>query len=257
MKRTSVAAINKDFGMAIALEGASKAWANEGVDPSRGAFWWDGLDFKTKYSKHPKVKGGFRFAYPKHNIFSVPEKSVEVAVFWKVRNVRTGAEVNSKLRGKYRCVWISTAAHGKAIFWIHDPEYLATCWREEIQMNKIATSLALLLVSGLASAQTIYDDYEAYYRTKKGIFRAAAALRIDGTRNAVVHWQNQRIELKGAKPFPREFTVNDDIGSDAVSFESAPYACIEGQSASSSGTGVRHMSVYLLDAKGGGKVKAY
>lgn len=34
MKRTTVAEINKDFGMAIALEGASKAWANEGVDPS-------------------------------------------------------------------------------------------------------------------------------------------------------------------------------------------------------------------------------
>lgn len=124
-------------------------------------------------------------------------------------------------------------------------------------MKKIATSLAFLLVIGLASAQTIYNDYDAYYRTKKGIFHDAAALRIDGTRNAVVHWQNQRIELKGAKPFPREFTVNDDIGSDAVSFESAPYACIEGQAASSSGTGVRHMSVYLLDAKGGGKVRAY
>jgi hypothetical protein len=126
MKRTSVAEINKDFGMAIALEGASKAWANEGVDPSHGAFWWDGLDFKTKYFRHPKVKDGFRFTNPKHNIFSVSKKSVEVVVFWKVRNVKTGAEINSKLRGKYRCVWISTAAHGKTIFWIHDPEYLAT-----------------------------------------------------------------------------------------------------------------------------------
>lgn len=126
MKTSSIAQVNKDFGMSIALQAALKAWANEGVDPSNGAFWWDGLDFKTRYAKHPKVKDGFRFSDPKHNIFSVPEKSVDVSVFWKVRDVKTGAEINSKLRGKYRCVWISTAAHGKTIFWIHDPEYLST-----------------------------------------------------------------------------------------------------------------------------------
>lgn len=124
-------------------------------------------------------------------------------------------------------------------------------------MKKIATSLVLLLASQLANAKTVYDDYDAYYRTKKGIFREAATLRIDGTRNAVVHWRNQHIELKTAKPFPREFTMNDDVGSDAISFESFPFACIEGQSSSASGTAVRHTSVYLLDARGAGKVKAY
>jgi hypothetical protein len=126
MKTTSVAEVNKEFGMAIALQAALKAWANKGVDPSNGAFWWDGLDFKTRYSKHPKVKDGFRFGHPRHNIFAVPAKSVAVSVFCKVRNVKTGAEISSKLRGKYSCVWLSTAAHGKSIFWIHDPEYLAT-----------------------------------------------------------------------------------------------------------------------------------
>lgn len=126
MKTPSVAQLNKDFGMAIALQAASKAWRNEGLDPSNGAFWWDGLDFKTNYSRHPKVKDGFRFSDPKHNIFDVPEKSVDVSIFWKVRDVKTGAEIDSKLRGKYRSVWISTAAHGKTIFWTHDPEYLAT-----------------------------------------------------------------------------------------------------------------------------------
>jgi hypothetical protein len=126
MKTASVAEANQDAGMRIALHAALKAWANDGVDPSNGAFWWDGVDFKTKYSKHPKVKDGFRFSDPKHNIFAVQEKSVAVSVFWKVRDVKTGAEINSKLRGKYSCVWRSTAAHGKSIFWIHDPEYLAT-----------------------------------------------------------------------------------------------------------------------------------
>lgn len=124
-------------------------------------------------------------------------------------------------------------------------------------MKKITASLVLLLASQLAYAKTAFDDYDAYYRTTKGIFRDVASLRIDGARNAVVHWRNQRIELKTAKPFPREFTVNDDVGSDAISFESFPFACIEGQSASASGTAVRHTSVYLLDARGAGKVRAY
>jgi hypothetical protein len=101
MKTSSVAEINRDSGMAIALQGASKAWANEGVDPSNG--------------KHPKVKDGFRFSDPSHNIFGVPEKSVDVSVFWKVRDVKTGAEIDSKLRGKYRSVWISTAARATQV----------------------------------------------------------------------------------------------------------------------------------------------
>jgi hypothetical protein len=124
-------------------------------------------------------------------------------------------------------------------------------------MKTIAISLAVLLASQVAFAQTVYDDYDAFYQTRNGIFRDAASLRIDGARNAVVFWQNQRMELKGAKPFPREFTVNDDLGSNATSFENFPYACIEGQSSSASGTAVRHTSVYLLDAKKGGSVRVY
>jgi hypothetical protein len=126
MMTKSAADIDQDPGMKIALQAALRAWENEGVDPSNGAFWWDGVDFKTNYAGHPKVSDGFRFGDPSHNIFGVAEKSVAVSIFWKVRNKKTGAEVNSKLRGKYNCVWLSTAAHGKSIFWIHDPEYLST-----------------------------------------------------------------------------------------------------------------------------------
>jgi hypothetical protein len=126
MKIISVADIKKDPGMNIALQAAVRAWANEGPDPSNGAFWWDGVDFKTNFGGHPKVSDGFRFGEASHNIFGVVENRVEVTIFWKVRNKRTGLQVSSKIRGKYSCVWLSTAAHGKSIFWIHDPEYLAT-----------------------------------------------------------------------------------------------------------------------------------
>lgn len=114
----------KDKGMNIALEAAKKAWNNEGPDPSNGAFWWDGIDFKTNYKKHPKVLDGFKFSDVSHNIFNVPEKHVSVKIYWKIRDKKTGKEVNSKERGSYDQVWISTAAHGKTIFWLHDSDYL-------------------------------------------------------------------------------------------------------------------------------------
>lgn len=126
MKTTCEAEINHDLGMKIALQGANKAWANEGEDPSNGAFWWDGVDFKTNYGGYPKVSDGFRFGDPSHNIFAVPERRVDVTLYWKVRNKKTGVEGNSKVRGKFNCIWVSTAAHGKSIFWTHDPEYLTT-----------------------------------------------------------------------------------------------------------------------------------
>lgn len=116
--------INLDDGMRLALKMAYRAWGNEGSDPSNGAYWWDGVDFKTNYKNHPKVRDGFHFTDPSHNIFSVPESKVDVTIHWKVRNKKTGAEVNSKVRGKYSYVWQSTAAYGKTIFWKHDIEYL-------------------------------------------------------------------------------------------------------------------------------------
>jgi hypothetical protein len=124
-------------------------------------------------------------------------------------------------------------------------------------MKKVCiTFLVGLLASPGVVAQIIYDGYDAYYQTLGGIFRAKASFNIKGGENAVVSWKGQRIELKRATPFAGEFTVNDDLGNLAFAFEKAPYACVEGQSSSASGTAVRHQSVYLLDARAV-KVKAY
>jgi hypothetical protein len=111
-------------GMALAVDVAKKALANTGTDPSNGAYWWDGVDFKTNYANHPKVKDGFRFTDPAHNIFDVKEKYIPTTIYWKVRDKKTGKEVNSKIRGAFSYVWESTAAYGKTIFWIHNVDYL-------------------------------------------------------------------------------------------------------------------------------------
>lgn len=109
----------------------------------------------------------------------------------------------------------------------------------------------------LASSQTIYDGYDAYYSTQNHLFTTTSASHVSGSPNPVMHWQGQRIALARAKAFPGEFTVNDDLGSDAKLYERLPFACIEGQSSSASGTAVRHMSVYLMEMQPNRQVATY
>ncbi|MCX7219124.1 MAG: hypothetical protein NTY70_09345 [Burkholderiales bacterium] len=124
LMQSSEKTIDADPGMKLALACAKNALANQGADPSNGAYWWDGTDFKKNYKNHPKVIDGFRFGDPAHNIFDVKENEISVTTYWKVVNKKTGKEVNSKVRGKFSAVWVSTAAYGKSIFWTHDKDYL-------------------------------------------------------------------------------------------------------------------------------------
>ncbi len=68
-----------------------------------------------------------------HNIFSVPENKREIIVRWKIRNKKTGEVVDGAERGRYDAVWISTAAHGKTIFWKHPENYLIATGGKEFR----------------------------------------------------------------------------------------------------------------------------
>jgi hypothetical protein len=109
-------AIVADSGMSLAVEHAKAALTNSGDDLSNGAFWWDGKDFKTNFQNHPKVRDGFQISSPSHNIFNVKNVSHPTTIYWKVRDKKTGKEINSKIRGKYQFAWESTAAYGGTIF---------------------------------------------------------------------------------------------------------------------------------------------
>ncbi len=116
--------IKKDQGMSLAMKAASDALNNTGLDPSNGAYWWDGIDFKTNHKNHPKAKNGFKFGDSSHNIFQVEEKKNHVTIYWQRKNKKTGKIEETSVRGEYDYVWVSTAAHGSTIFWTHDPDYL-------------------------------------------------------------------------------------------------------------------------------------
>ncbi|MGF6959355.1 hypothetical protein [Paraburkholderia youngii] len=124
LMRATDSEIEPNPGMKLAVDWAQKALANDGPDPSNGAFWWDGLDFKTRYASRPKVLDGFKWGSPSDNIFGVPEKRREVIKYWRVRNKKTGQIVDGGERGRYDSVWVSTAAHGGTVFWRHNPDYL-------------------------------------------------------------------------------------------------------------------------------------
>ena len=123
--------LNTDVSMRIAVEWAIKALSGQGPDPSNGAFWWDGVDIKTNYSGHPKVKLGFRFGDSSHNIFGIKESIHEVIVHWKAVDKKTGKVVQLKERGRYKSVYVSSAAHGKTIFWSYDPDFVKVTGAKE------------------------------------------------------------------------------------------------------------------------------
>ncbi|TAK84224.1 MAG: hypothetical protein EPO09_21055 [Aquabacterium sp.] len=117
-------------GMSLALIYAKKALSNTGTDLANGGLWWDGNDFGTN-PDHDKRRKGFRYGSPAHNIFSVPENPIACITYWKVINKKTGQEVNSKERGRYDHVYISTAAYGESIFWKYAPEYIKATGAKE------------------------------------------------------------------------------------------------------------------------------
>lgn len=124
LKAASITAINKSNGMRIAINAAREALSGGGSDPSNGAYWWDGIDLKDKKSFNPRIEHGFKYGNTAHNIFGMSEILKPMTVYWQVRNKKTKKIENTKVRGSYDYVYISTAAYGKTIFWLYNPDYV-------------------------------------------------------------------------------------------------------------------------------------
>lgn len=82
---------------------------NKGIDYANGGCFWDGYDLKTSGKKHDKYERGFQYSDPSHNIFSAPEPP---PVLKKGQN------------SYFYNTYISTAAHGRTIFWKLDKQFL-------------------------------------------------------------------------------------------------------------------------------------
>jgi len=100
-----------DVGMKTAIKGAINA-ATGGPDYSNGAYFWDGADLGTEGVNHYKMKDGFLFTNPNHDIYNVGSNAVEQKEYWE------DVEGNRiKQRGKtFYYTYESTAAHGGTVF---------------------------------------------------------------------------------------------------------------------------------------------
>lgn len=131
LKAADVSQINKPKGMRIAVNAAREALAGQGDDPSNGAYWWDGIDLKDKKPFNPRIQHGFRYDDPSHDIFGMDAIAKTKVIYWQVKNKKTGKIENSQERGRFDCVYRSTAAHGKTIFWRYTPEYVKATGAKE------------------------------------------------------------------------------------------------------------------------------
>lgn len=124
MKATE-AQIAKDPGMTLAIKAAENAYGG-GVDHSNGAYFWDGADIKSNYSKHFKVRHGIKFTDPAHNIYDIKESTIPTKFLYKTTKKKVNGKVVTArtLIDSTDHTYDSTAAHGGTIFWKQSPHYL-------------------------------------------------------------------------------------------------------------------------------------
>ena len=113
-----------------------------------------------------------------------------------------------------------------------------------------------VLFSSFAWSQTVYDGYAAYHQTRNGVFDGVASFEIPGGTRKIVTLLGKRFALDRARAFPGEHN-EVDLGHAADAYRKSPFACVEGQSSSASGTAVRYQSVYLFDMRQKNKAMVY
>jgi hypothetical protein len=131
LMKSPLDSINGSRAMRLAVNSAAEALAGKGMDPSSGAFWWDGIDLKDYKQENSRIKFGFKYGAESHNIFAMPPVRKTVIKYWQVKNKLTGALVDSTERGRFDYVYVSTAAHGKTIFWRYTQDYVGASGAKE------------------------------------------------------------------------------------------------------------------------------
>lgn len=117
--------IEKNVAMQSAVDAARNALA-KGPDKSNGAWFWDGIDIKTNYRHHPKVKVGIKFTEPSHNIYKLQDSTRLVIKTKKIVVVdeHKKRRVITEEIGRFDHEYDSTAAWGGTIFWKLNDDFL-------------------------------------------------------------------------------------------------------------------------------------
>lgn len=115
--------ISSNAGRIMAYKAARNALEG-GADYSGGAYFGDGWDVKTNYSKHPKVKRGIKITSKNHNVFDIEDNLVVVIKHKITTTTKNGKTTKTKEEiGRYDHIYESTAGHGGTIFWRFSQNY--------------------------------------------------------------------------------------------------------------------------------------
>ncbi|MYM38644.1 hypothetical protein [Duganella qianjiadongensis] len=107
---------------------------------------------------------------------------------------------------------------------------------------------SLILTLSLAISNELAQSYQDYFSAlPRQVFPPEAIKPAPNFADDHLFWKGSRVSLAGARAFPTEKISPGDLGSHPTFYQSRKLACIEGQPSASSGTAVRHFSVYLID----------
>ncbi|MFC7420230.1 hypothetical protein ACFQNF_10070 [Iodobacter arcticus] len=142
-------------------------------------------------------------------------------------------------------------------------------------MKHKAPLACLFLLASFANAGNTYDGYESYYSTlSDAIFKSADKHELEAfstppsgnikyswggkikgqqrhisVSNGLIKIDGKSLQIPKARIFPGEIANIEDQGRNADVYLSKDYACLESVPPSSSGTAIRHTSVYLINQK--------
>jgi hypothetical protein len=116
--------------------------------------------------------------------------------------------------------------------------------------NLLPAALLCGLLSAHAQEPRVFDGYDAFYASRPDRIFMGDGEEIAVSPKHEVRIGSERYRLRRAHPFPGESIYPGDLGPSATLYSHADHYCIEGSGATS-GTGSRHISVYLIGRKDG------
>ncbi|WDZ97523.1 hypothetical protein Herbaro_06950 [Herbaspirillum sp. WKF16] len=115
--------------------------------------------------------------------------------------------------------------------------------------NLLPAALLCGLLSAHAQEPRVFSSYEELYASLPARLFTGDGEEIAVSSRHSVRIDGKQYRLNRALAFPGEDVYPADLGKTATLYRSAGHYCIEG-TGSSSGTGSRHLSVYLMEARG-------
>lgn len=118
----------------------------------------------------------------------------------------------------------------------------------------LPAALLLVLLNAQAQEPRVFTSYEEFYASLPDRLFTGSGEDIAVSPRHGVRIDGRRYSFQRTQAFPGESVYAEDLGRTATLYRSASHYCVDGVGATS-GTGSRHISVYLIERKSGRSYK--